>query len=283
MLGSSEIMITSELYPSFSRNFADEQGYADAAHTLKISSSPLDSTSITLAPSMRWKRTTRQQLDGNPCAVKTLVVAFQGSGVSFVKKCFDLQEAQWVGTVILCEAEPSPTGGDTLDPSDPLNASCNIFLKGDVAIALCGYKVFPKASHRWAAELLTHIMAETVVVYATIPGTGAGSVQVLATTAVEDKDGEKIKGGFPQLVTPILLTGAPAAVISYCQRRGLPAVCYVTVAGQGETNVATKAFASTVPALNTLTGGAVVTSEVTPSLDSGMDNDFQQRVSSLYL
>lgn len=70
---------------------------------------------------------------------KTLVVGFEGGGASFAQKCFGLAEdADWIGTVVLPGAPSSrstdatsTTGGlgDSLNPADPLNSACNIFLK----------------------------------------------------------------------------------------------------------------------------------------------------------
>lgn len=69
------------------------------------------------------------------------MVGFEGGGASFAQKCFGLTkdaDCDWIGTVVLPGAPStrsadaaSTTGGlgDSLDPADPLNSSCNIFLK----------------------------------------------------------------------------------------------------------------------------------------------------------
>lgn len=67
------------------------------------------------------------------------MVGFEGGGSSFAQKCFGLtEEADWIGAVVLPGAPSSrstdPTSttgglGDSLDPADPLNSACNIFLK----------------------------------------------------------------------------------------------------------------------------------------------------------
>lgn len=69
---------------------------------------------------------------------KTLVVGFEGGGASFAQKCFGLAASDWIGTVVLPGAPSGATTttttggglGDSLDPADPLNSACNIFLKG---------------------------------------------------------------------------------------------------------------------------------------------------------
>lgn len=71
------------------------------------------------------------------------MVGFEGGGASFAQKCFGLTKdaggGAWIGTVVLPGAPPrgssadatSTTGGlgDSLDPADPLNSACNIFMK----------------------------------------------------------------------------------------------------------------------------------------------------------
>ena len=69
-------------------------------------------------------------------------MGFEGGGASFAQKCFGLTEdagCDWIGTVVLPGGAPSSRGadatsttgglGDSLDPADPLNSACNIFLK----------------------------------------------------------------------------------------------------------------------------------------------------------
>ncbi|CAN0035174.1 unnamed protein product [Scytosiphon promiscuus] len=153
-------MIAATRYPAFSRNFEDEQDYADAAVRGK---SPL--SGVNLSPILRWKRQQHQkehqQRDSSSAGpkkklrCKTLIVGFEGGGASFAHKCFGLavddgstDGAEWVGTVLLPGAPPlggdgggsvgvGGTGiasttaglGDSLDPADPLNSACNIFYR----------------------------------------------------------------------------------------------------------------------------------------------------------
>lgn len=187
-------MIAASFYPPFSRNFDDEQEYTDAAYSaVRKSSSPAP----LLSPILRWKRgssTSGSQGPGNPCsAVQTLVVAFSGGGASFIKKCFGLSEVHWVGTLVLPSGGRGPAGGDTLDASNPLNGTCNIFRKGDVAMALCGYTVSPAAAHSWARVLLDDIAAEVVVVLTSLARDlgrcdGWEGARLLATSAAEDRE-----------------------------------------------------------------------------------------------
>eukprot|EP00903_Cladosiphon_okamuranus_P016640 g15348.t1 len=140
-------MIAATRYPAFSRNFEDEQDYADAAVSAARKANPLPS-GLSPAPILRWKRQERRRQDRSglkKLKCTTLVVGFGGGGASFAKKCFGLAEdaatdrCDWIGTVVLpgvpsCRGGAdvaSTTGGlgDSLDPADPLNSACNIFLK----------------------------------------------------------------------------------------------------------------------------------------------------------
>lgn len=55
-------MIAATRYPAFSRNFEDEQDYADAAVSAARKANPLPS-GLSLAPILRWKRQERQRRD----------------------------------------------------------------------------------------------------------------------------------------------------------------------------------------------------------------------------
>lgn len=67
-------MIASTRYPAFSRNFEDEQDYADAAVSAARKANPLPS-GLSLAPILRWKRSERQRQD-------------RSSSVRAVEKCY---------------------------------------------------------------------------------------------------------------------------------------------------------------------------------------------------
>ncbi|CAM9221548.1 unnamed protein product, partial [Ectocarpus sp. 12 AP-2014] len=135
-------MIAATRYPAFSRNFEDEQDYADAAVSAARKANSLPS-GVKLAPILRWKRRQQRQQEGEASShkvkCKTLIVGFEGGGASFAQRCFGLtaEEADWIGTVVLPGAPcsgadaASTTGGigDSLDPTDPLNSACNIFRK----------------------------------------------------------------------------------------------------------------------------------------------------------
>ncbi|CAM9708940.1 unnamed protein product [Discosporangium mesarthrocarpum] len=274
-------MVTAEVYPPFSRNFEDEQDYVNARGSVWWGCSPLAGI-VMPPPSLRWKRTAG---DVSPrCEVKTLFVAFEESGISFVRKCFGVGEQDWVGTLVLCEARPSPAGGDTLDPTDPVNSACNIFRKGDMALVLCGYEVSPGESHAWAEEILSHISSETVVIFAAVPaGQTGASIQVVATMAAEERGGLMVTQGFQRLMTPTLLTGAPAALISHCQRRDRAAVCFVAVMGTADTIDTEKMFHLTVESLKTLAGDAVTEPQGTCPEDKGLQQDYYERMGNLYL
>ena len=67
------------------------------------------------------------------------MVGFGGGPATFARTCFGLTAANWVGTLLLPGAASSASDapanatsgglGDSLDPADPLNSACNIFLK----------------------------------------------------------------------------------------------------------------------------------------------------------
>lgn len=205
-------MIAASVYPAFSRNFDDEQEYADAANCAN-SASLIDSDSLS-SPTLRWQRKIKTRNDDSPDAqqlpfrVKTLIVGFQDGGASFAHKCFalrDSEETEWVGTLVLPGGrETSPAAaylsdGDSLEVADPANAACNIFRKSgegegrDVAVAICGYRVPPPAAHAWARALLDNIAAEVVVVLASVaiePGRIAGweGARLLATSEAEERE-----------------------------------------------------------------------------------------------
>eukprot|EP00752_Nemacystus_decipiens_P015930 g14237.t1 len=306
-------MIAATRYPAFSRNFEDEQDYADAAVSAARKANPLPS-GLSLAPILRWKRRERQRRDRSSSGklkCKTLVVGFEGGGSSFARKCFGLTESvgcDWIGTVVLPGAPPSrsagadaasTTGGlgDSLDPADPLNSACNIFLKrgggevssssgadngngsvsngvsngestadrstgstteiiggdesGDsstpsptlsnntqekdghgIVVVLCGYRVPSRLADAWARALLGAIDAEVVVALATVaaePGRSEGwqGARLVATAEAEEReDCLKMSVGFQPLRTPTMLGGAPAALVSYCQKHGRAAMCF---------------------------------------------------------
>lgn len=154
-------MIAAPLYPPFSRNFDDEQDYADEKNSSRASI--FDSQA--LPPLLRWKRGIAQHHHSSlkddhklPLTVKTLIVGFQGGGASYAHTLFNLSNngddndsttsgnsteenaAEWVGTLVLPGCG-NPTGGpsgsalwgggagDSLEAADPHNLSCNIFRK----------------------------------------------------------------------------------------------------------------------------------------------------------
>lgn len=62
-------MIAATRYPAFSRNFDDEQDYADAAVSAARKANPLPS-GLSLAPILRWKRHERQRQDRSSSSVR---------------------------------------------------------------------------------------------------------------------------------------------------------------------------------------------------------------------
>lgn len=153
------------------------------------------------------------------------MVGFEGGGASFAQKCFGLtrdaaaDRCDWIGTVVLPGAPSSRRGtdvtsttgglGDSLDPTDPLNSACNIFLKrgggedntttkedddhGGVAVVLCGYRVPPRQADAWAKALLGAVDAEVVVALATVrvePGRSEGwqGARLVATAEAEERE-----------------------------------------------------------------------------------------------
>ena len=63
-------MIAATRYPAFSRNFEDEQDYADAAAAAARKANPLPS-GLRLAPILRWKRKEKQRRDSSSSVSRT--------------------------------------------------------------------------------------------------------------------------------------------------------------------------------------------------------------------
>lgn len=216
-------MISASPYPPFSRNFDDEHEYVDAA--AKTMSSTADAAlafnsnntnmfdSHRLPPTLRWKRSLAQHHRNNqpdqdmvPFTVKTLIVGFQGGGASFAHTLLGLgnnnseenANDDWVGTLVL-PAGCVGGGGNSLEATDPYNATCNIFRKKggeggkeDIAVALCSYRVPPAAAHAWARVLLDNVASDVVVGLTSVvvePGRSNGweGATLLATSQAEER------------------------------------------------------------------------------------------------
>ncbi|CAN0098874.1 unnamed protein product, partial [Ectocarpus sp. 8 AP-2014] len=60
-------------------------------------------------------------------------------------------------------------------------------------------------------------------------------VRLLATAEAEEReDCLKMSVGFQPLRTPTMLSGAPAALVSYCQRHGQAAMCFAAAEPPGK-------------------------------------------------
>lgn len=78
-------MIAATRYPAFSRNFEDEQDYADAAVSAARKANSLPS-GVKLAPILRWKR--RQQQHGDSSSVRLCLEGSWGTSTPMCSMFF---------------------------------------------------------------------------------------------------------------------------------------------------------------------------------------------------
>ncbi|CAM9693442.1 unnamed protein product [Chrysoparadoxa australica] len=179
---------------------------------------------------VRWKA--GKQLLG----VETLVVGM-GEGASlFVQQCLGLRSAdvEWVGMLQLPEANAMDCGsrGFSLDPLDVSSGTCHMFLKGSTLAVLCTYAVPQHAAHGWSAALLGCVQPKVVTAFTGLLAADLCEVRTLLTSAAEQApECRESTQKLPRLPPGMLLSGAPAALVSQCQLSHIPAFTYVAACG----------------------------------------------------
>ncbi|KAF9584543.1 hypothetical protein BGW38_006068 [Lunasporangiospora selenospora] len=164
---------------------------------------------------------------GAPRKYKTLIVgtAFGGSSV-----LHSIPEKSLLGSLILPGIDLKD---NTAEIDSPANANCNIYeSKSDPSVLLipCNYEIKDRNCLNFAKAIMTHIQAERVIILDTLsPSTylsGSPDIEysypwlrVLQTTHSTTAD--KI----PTLEVPNLVQNLGAALIGYCEGRGMKDSC----------------------------------------------------------
>lgn len=286
-------MISAQLYPVHSRNYADtEEHYLAARAAVHSRLDTLDSKfTLSLSESAK-KRGRWTQKGGLQC--KTLVLALPPAA-AFAAQCFQTSGLTVAGTLALNEDKTEK------EASKKASLSTTLYLLGkDSILAVCTGRLIEARSHEWASELLSSkLSSEVVLVFdGIVGGIGAaavsaaheysgeeGKVQIILTSAaLRSESCRTAVEAFSLLVTPVMLQGPAAAVISFCQRRGKIAIGFIAVLGIAEGRTVARTLAGTLKALRLLAGDGFAISDVLPRKgEKTLEDEFIQRTENIYM
>ncbi|CAL8469394.1 g8935 [Coccomyxa elongata] len=211
-------------------------------------------------PVFEWSGRREGLIADGKVQVRLLVLTTSTSARSLMTQC--LKPEQGIGQIVqpeILQDAPialramieGPTGKDS---------ACELYIIGDGAseallVAVCRAAVTPERSGAWANGLFAEINPEQVICVSSLParqfvGQEDPTQEPLHFVLHMNGRGADQKHGIPLLPTGNLVSGQPAAVMSYCQVHGIPATLLVSVdASPLPDSIAVKSLAQNMVAL----------------------------------
>eukprot|EP00052_Salpingoeca_macrocollata_P031396 m.322615 g.322615 ORF g.322615 m.322615 type:complete len:277 (+) comp27260_c0_seq1:47-877(+) len=164
---------------------------------------------------------------------KTLLVAFGAVPVAVVQGCCQLPRSVWEQRdhyIHTASAGVRKPQREAQHVRAYLSAATEE--QGGLVVCLCPHAVPAQDANAWAAELLGHVQVETVVMLCEMGlyqyrRDDASSSDPLVRSLVAGGFALAADSGLPPLPCPNVLDGAPAAVLTACQLRHLPAAASI--------------------------------------------------------
>jgi len=159
---------------------------------------------------------------------KVLIMTLRGRP-SLILRCFKKVNCEefHVGSLHLPEI---PIQGP-LDSNCVRSVGCQLYFFPDEGGLLVAVSQSPVPSDRaniWVRTLLQSVSAELVIVVDELPQPGLEQPSSLVTTAFRSHPClEDVESLCPPLMPPFMVTGASAAVLSYCERRSVQCIAVV--------------------------------------------------------
>lgn len=216
--------------------------------------------SYSTPPVFEWSGTREGLIADGKVQVRLLVLTTSTSVRSLMTQC--LKPEQSIGRVIqpqILQDAPialramfeGPTGKDS---------ACELYIIGGsgskpVLVAVCRAAVTPERSGAWANGLFAEINPEQVICISSLParqfvGREDPTQEALHFVLHTSGSGAEQSHGTPLLPTGNLVSGQPAAIMSYCQVHGIPATLLVSLdASPLPDSIAVKALAQNIVAL----------------------------------
>jgi hypothetical protein len=190
------------------------------------------------APLFYWRREMREKLkETQRLPIKTLLIAFGNAAVLFFHSYLLEKSHPLVATLLLPELSLRNMSAKSTF-RDPV---CNIyqFDSEQTFLVLCQYDVSAERANAWTTVLFQHIHAEQVYIFGSIFETQLrdvlGSKLIPPFLRKLETDAQRIKISkdqlaiCPYLESPTMIDKAPAAVLTYCQLRNIPATLYLSL------------------------------------------------------
>ncbi|BDA44865.1 probable proteasome assembly chaperone 1 [Coccomyxa sp. Obi] len=217
--------------------------------------------SYSTPPVFEWSGKREGLIADGKVQVRLLVLITSTSASSLMTQC--LEPEQGIGRIIqpeILQDAPialramveGPTGKDS---------ACELYIMGGgasvpaVLVAMCRAAVTPERSGAWANGLFAEINPEQVICISSLParqfiGQEDPTQEPLHFLLQTNGSRSEQKHGIPLLPTGNLVSGQPAAIMSYCQVHGIPATLLVSVdASPLPDSIAVKALAQNMVAL----------------------------------
>ncbi|PRP77625.1 hypothetical protein PROFUN_00486 [Planoprotostelium fungivorum] len=156
------------------------------------------------APLFMWS--SKHHIEGK-LSVDKMVVGFNGVGTVFLSSHYDLDRLDIVGTIILPEVDM------------------------DTLLVLCQYEITPERAFEWVETLFDHVSPrQTYTLHGQLSKfLEEGERNVLRKIQHSTQPQEEDKTICPFLESVTIVSGAPAAVLTYCQAKANNVTSFVSL------------------------------------------------------